>query len=71
MKQNKEAYVSPRIEVIEMENEGVIAASGGVSNFPENPIGASTYSSGRNSRSYNASSSDLEDLINDILTVGE
>ena len=28
MKQTKEIYVSPQIEVIQVENEGVIAASG-------------------------------------------
>ena len=57
MKQNKpdgrEAYITPSIEVIKMENEGVIATSG----EPYHPI----------TRAY--SGSDLEDLINDILTV--
>lgn len=66
-KTKKNKYVSPQIEVIHMENEGVIAASAG-SDFPNVPMnpGAGTYS-GRNVNS--ASSSDLEDLINDILTV--
>lgn len=60
----KDMYVSPQVEVIEMENEGVIAAS--VAGIPEQPIRSSS------SRGYNsASSSDVEDLINDILTVGE
>ena len=59
MKQNtpdgREAYITPSIEVIKMENEGVIATSG----EPYHPI----------TRYNSASSSDLEDLINDILTV--
>ena len=60
MKQNKpdgrEAYITPSIEVIKMENEGVIATR--------------SYSGSTSTHSYNsASSSDLEDLINDILTV--
>ena len=64
MKQNtpdgREAYITPSIEVIKMENEGVIATSG----EPYHPITRTS------THSYNsASSSDLEDLINDILTV--
>ena len=69
MKQNtpdgREAYITPSIEVIKMENEGVIATSG----EPYHPITRS-YSGCTSTHSYNsASSSDLEDLINDILTV--
>ena len=69
MKQNtpdgREAYITPSIEVIKMENEGVIATSG----EPYHPITRS-YSGSTSTHSYNsASSSDLEDLINDILTV--
>lgn len=64
----KQPYLSPQIEVIVMENESVIAGSlGGVTDG-----GTATRSiSGRAAtRNYNsASSSDLEDLINDILTV--
>lgn len=57
-------YVSPLVEVIEVENEGVIASS--VENIPNVPMNASgAY------RGSNASSSDLEDMISDILTVGE
>lgn len=67
MKQTKEKYVSPSIEVIQVENEGVIAAS--VGEIPVKPMNSSI-STGN--RSYNsASGSDLEDMINDILTVGE
>ena len=51
-----------------MENEGVIATSG---NLPSVGNGGSAYSSrARSTRGYNgASSSDLEDMINDILTI--
>lgn len=70
MKQTmKEAYVAPTLEVIKMEiEEGVMALSGGssVNDYGNGgPIGTTT----KSSRSYNASSSDLEDMINDILTV--
>ena len=60
---HKENYVSPRIEVIPMETESVIAVSGG-----SLPHSTGTYRNG-STRSYNgAAGSDLEDLINDILT---
>lgn len=70
MRQTKQMYVSPQVEVIEVENEGVIAVSGygsvsGMGNSPWAPKSSagSTYnSSGTNS-------SDLEDMINDILTI--
>ena len=60
MKQNtpdgREAYITPSIEVIKMENEGVIATSG----EPYHPITRS-YSGSTSTHSYNsASSSDLE-----------
>lgn len=71
MIKKKSVYVSPQIEVIRMEVEGVIASSG---SLPQIGEGGSAYRSGnaRSSatRSYNGtSSSELEDLINDILTV--
>lgn len=70
MKQNKEAYVSPQVEVIRMENEGVIAAS--VPDIPGHTISSNTYSGRSGKASYNSASfNDVEDLINDILTVGE
>lgn len=71
MKQ-KQKYVAPAIEVILMENEGVIAASGnGKPSDIDNGGGIFGTSAGaRRSGSY-ASSNDLEDLINDILTVEE
>ena len=63
-KKQKKQYEAPAIEVIAMENEGVIAASGGVGsteNYDPKPLSGSAYNG--------ASSSDLEDMINDILTV--
>ena len=60
----KKQYVAPSIEVIAMENEGVIAASGGTG--PSENYGESGMSSAY--RPGNASGSDLEDMINDILT---
>lgn len=61
--EQKENYVAPSIEVIKMENEGVIAASG----EGYTPIERNSYSS---NKSYGtaASSSDIEDFLNDILT---
>lgn len=67
MKQTmKEAYVAPTLEVIKMEIEGVMALSG---NVPGYGNGGNVGTPTKSSRSYNASSSDLEDMINDILTV--
>lgn len=63
----KAMYVSPQIEVIEVENEGVIAASGGLSNIPDG--GGVSNTSSRSYQGGSASSDDLDDLINDILTV--
>lgn len=61
----REAYVAPSIEVIRMENEGVIAASN--DRYNPRPLYKSYKAS---SPAYNsASESDLGDLINDILTI--
>lgn len=68
MKQTKEQYVSPQIEVIELENEGVIASN--IDPMPVNPW-SSTSSTSNYSATRSASGGDLEDMINDILTVGE
>lgn len=67
MKQKKQHYVSPLIEVIRVENEGVIATS--APNIPDKSMNRArgSYYGGRNYNS--ASSSELEDLINDILTI--
>ncbi len=63
----KETYVKPEIEVIKMEQEGIIAFSGG---SQQNPRTRSSYSSRSRGQSYgSASCSELEDLINDILTI--
>lgn len=63
----KEAYTAPSVEVIKMEIEGVIAGSSIGSN---EGYTSGTLNSASTRRSYNsASSSELEDFINDILTV--
>lgn len=65
----REKYVSPQIEVIPVETEGVIAGSPGSNSLPGVGNGGNAYSA-RPTRSYNsAGSSEIEDLINDILTV--
>lgn len=70
MKQTmKEAYVAPTLEVIKMEIEGVMALSGGSSVNGYGNGGLIGTPTTKSSRSYNASSSDLEDMINDILTI--
>lgn len=68
MKKKREHYVSPQIEVIRMKNEGVIALSGNTPGSLTNQDWAQP--TNRASRTYNsASSSSIEDMINDILTV--
>ena len=71
--EQKEKYLAPQIEVIQMETEGtscVIAGSGNLGGFGNGgSIGTSSRSYGRSRGSRNASSSELEDLINDILTI--
>ena len=57
----KREYEAPSIEILTLENEGVIAASTGTE--PMNPVNPSS------ARVNYASSSDLEDMLNDILTV--
>lgn len=67
---HKENYVSPQIEVIPMETEGVIAVSGnlpGVGNGGGGYTSTGTYRNG-STRSYHGTASDIEDMINDILT---
>lgn len=68
---HKENYVSPQIEVIPMETESVIAGSGDLPGVGDGGGGyrsAGTYRSG-STRGYNGGAvSDLEDMINDILT---
>lgn len=64
-KNRRETYAAPSVEVVKLENEGVIAGSGNTEIYNPKPL-----SSSRPARGYNsASSNELEDLINDILTV--
>jgi hypothetical protein len=69
----KRTYVSPSVEIIPMEEQRVIAASGepkgGLEDFGP---GSDIFSAPASTRkSYAAGSSDLESMINDILTVGQ
>lgn len=66
MNKQKEAYLSPQIEMIRMENEGVIALSSATGNSP-GIGGGGTIRSSSNASSY-SSTSDLEEMVNDILT---
>lgn len=67
---NKMTYTPPQMEVIKMDLEGsVMMGSGGGSSL-DDFIGGGGLTQRSTRRGYNsASSSDLEDLINDILTV--
>lgn len=66
-KNRRETYAAPSVEVVKLENEGVIAGS---LNSTTPPYENTPMSTVRTNRGYNsASSNDLEDLINDILTV--
>ena len=64
MKEERKAkYVTPQIEIIEMESEALSNMPGG------NPGMPGRSSSRRSTQRYSSSSiSELEDLINDILT---
>ena len=71
MKQTeKQKYTAPRIEVIAVENEGNVMSGslGGVIDGGD-AISSKAYYSGRRSSYNTATPNDLEDLINDILTV--
>lgn len=66
---NKAAYTPPQVEVIEMDVEGTVM-SASLTGFESGGNWGTPAQSSNARRSYNsASSSDLEDLINDILTV--
>ena len=71
-KQNKEKYLAPAIEVIEVEHEeGVMALSDLSGGNPALP-GSGARSNTRSTKSNIQTASpltDLEDLINDLLTV--
>lgn len=69
----KEKYQVPQIEIIQVENEGLMAASATIGDFTGNN---NMFPSSRAARrtSSNASTpnlQELEDLINDILTVSK
>lgn len=71
----KEQYLTPAIEVIKMETEGGVMSGsmiGGIGDggnaFSGNTYGRRTGGTTRHSYS-GASTSELEDLINDILTI--
>lgn len=66
----KEQYMAPAIEVIEMEAEGSVMSASG--NLPDVDPGGNGMKTNRSRSRHNAaSSSDLEDMINDILTVDQ
>lgn len=68
----KEQYLPPTIEVIEMQTEGGVMSSSATSGSISTPdVGNEdiSFSSTRRSTYNGASSSELEDLINDILTI--
>lgn len=65
MEKRKKQYVSPLIEEVVMENEGVIASSGNEGSLSTMP--GTEVSSARNAP-YSVSSDDLESVIEDILT---
>lgn len=67
MNMKKQKYVSPQLEVVQVENEGVIAASGG-GGAPDMDVDPLNNSQSR-SRYNAASGSEIEDMINDIFTV--
>lgn len=65
-KKSREQYVSPQIELIQVDTEGSVM-TGSLGNINSDPGWNNSVS---RTRQYNAASSnDLEDLINDILTV--
>lgn len=69
MKQ-KERYQPPMVEMIPMETEGYCISGSFSGNSPDITGAGVLGTTSSNTRSYNsASSSDLEDLINDILTI--
>lgn len=70
MMTRKKHYVPPQIEVIQVENEGVLAASGQM-DVPSFNDGGSMYGSRSTvGNSHNTSpASDIEDMINNILTI--
>lgn len=64
----REPYETPRAEIIVVENEGIMASS--IDSMPNQPWGANrSRGGGERSVSNSSSMQDLEDMINDILTI--
>jgi hypothetical protein len=74
MKSNVQSYVAPAMEIIPLEAVSVMAGSGdlrgGSISTPSAP-GGSTYSSNPYHVGPASTGAELDDLINDILTVGQ
>lgn len=72
MKGNKKQYVSPQIEIITVENEGVMAGSVGVGGgYPGGgePFSARTRSTVKQQGS--SPLQEIEDILNDFFTVNK
>lgn len=70
--ETKQKYEAPRIEVIKMESEGLMVGSGSSGNLSGVSNGGDAFSTPkayRATRSYGTS--EIEDMINDILTFEE
>lgn len=66
MNQTKKTYLSPHIEVIKLENEATVM-TGSVIGMPNTDWTTPSTKSMHSAPS--ANNSDLEDMINDILTI--
>ena len=70
MKTERTAYIPPQVEVITMDMEGTVMTASNFGGDDAFTRSSGSYSAPVNRQGYSsASSSDLEDLINDILTV--
>lgn len=69
--QSRQPYLEPLVEVIEMESENVLALSSSANDLPGFTDSGSMYNSSNALRTpYNtAPTGELEDLINNILTI--
>lgn len=69
MKKERKSYLAPQVEVIEIQTECcVMAVSSQLPHVDNGGTGLPSVS--KTNRGYNAStSSDIEDMINDILTI--
>ncbi len=68
-KKRKETYVSPQLEVIRMENEGVMAASGDLNNFTQGGNWGGTPNTRSTHYGTRATESDIEEMLNDLFTI--